>query len=61
MNKVVWSGEVTFMLGTVIMNSRGLVDPENKPFGNVLPLEVQVKIVLGALLLHDGRTNESGG
>ena len=45
MNKVVWSGEVTFMLGAVIMNCRGLVDPENKPFGNVLPLEVQVKIM----------------
>ena len=27
------------------MDCRGLVDPENKPFGNVLPLEVQVKIM----------------
>ena len=27
------------------MNCRGLVDPENKPFGNVLPLELQVKIM----------------
>ena len=27
------------------MNCRGLVDPENKPFGSVLPLEVQVKIM----------------
>ena len=33
------------MLGAVIMNCRGLVDPQNKPFGNVLPLEVQVKII----------------
>ena len=33
------------MLGVVIMNCRGLVDPQNKPFGNVLPLEVQVKIM----------------
>ena len=33
------------MLGAVIMNCRGLVDPDNKPFGNVLPLEVQVKIM----------------
>ena len=27
------------------MDCRGLVDPQNKPFGNVLPLEVQVKIM----------------
>ena len=27
------------------MNCRGLVDPKNKPFGRVLPLEVQVKIM----------------
>ena len=27
------------------MNCRGLVDPQNKPFGRVLPLEVQVKIM----------------
>ena len=26
------------------MDCRGLVDPKNKPFGRVLPLEVQVKI-----------------
>ena len=25
---------------------QGLVDPEDKPFGNVLPFEVQVKIML---------------
>ena len=29
----------------VNMDCRGLVDPQNKPFGNVLPLEVQVKIM----------------
>ena len=45
MNKVEQSGETTFMLGAVIMDCRGLVDPEDKPFGNVLPLEVQVKIM----------------
>ena len=33
------------MLGAVIMDCRGLVDPQNKPFGRVLPLEVQVKIM----------------
>ena len=33
------------MLGAVIMDCRGLVDPHNKPFGRVLPLEVQVKIM----------------
>ena len=33
------------MLSTVIMDYRGLVDPQNKPFGRVLPLEVQVKIM----------------
>ena len=33
------------MLSTVIMDCRGLVDPRNKPFGGVLPLEVQVKIM----------------
>ena len=27
------------------MDCRGLVDPQNKPFGRVLPLEVQVKIM----------------
>ena len=45
MNKVEQSGETTFMLGAVIMDCRGLVDPNNKPFGHVLPLEVQVKIM----------------
>ena len=45
MSKVEQSGETTFMLGAVIMDCRGLVDPQNKPFGNVLPLEVQVKIM----------------
>ena len=45
MNKGEQSGETTFMLGAVIMDCRGLVDPEDKPFGNVLPLEVQVKIM----------------
>ena len=29
----------------IIMDCRGLVDPRNKPFGNVLPLEVQIKIM----------------
>ena len=33
------------MLGAVIMDCRGLVDPRNKPFGNVLPLEIQIKIM----------------
>ena len=33
------------MLSTVIMNCRGLVDPQNKPFGRVLPLEIQIKIM----------------
>ena len=33
------------MLGAVNMDCRGLVDPKNKPFGRVLPLEVQVKIM----------------
>ena len=28
-----------------IMDCRGLVDPRNKPFGRVLPLEVQIKIM----------------
>ena len=27
------------------MDCRGLVDPNNKPFGRVLPLEVQIKIM----------------
>ena len=34
-----------FMLDAVNMDCRGLVDPKNKPFGRVLPLEVQVKIM----------------
>ena len=29
----------------VRMDCRGLVDPKNKPFGRVLPLEVQIKIM----------------
>ena len=29
----------------VRMDCRGLVDPQNKPFGRVLPLEVQIKIM----------------
>ena len=29
----------------VKMDCRGLVDPKNKPFGRVLPLEVQIKIM----------------
>ena len=29
----------------VVMNYQGLVDPEDKPFGNVLPFDVQVKIM----------------
>ena len=33
------------MLSTVIMDCRGLVDPENKPFGRMLPLEIQIKIM----------------
>ena len=33
------------MLSTVIMDCRGLVDPRNKPFGIVLPLEIQIKIM----------------
>ena len=45
MNKVEQSGEATFMLGTVIMDCRGLVDPDNKPFGRVLPLEVKIRIM----------------
>ena len=34
------------MLDAVInMDCRGLVDPKNKPFGRVLPLEIQIKIM----------------
>ena len=33
------------MLDAVIMDGRGLVDPKNKPFGCVLPLEVQIRIM----------------
>ena len=33
------------MLSAVIMDCRGLVDPQNKPFGRVLPLEIQIKIM----------------
>ena len=34
-----------FMLGAVNMDGRGLVDPKNKPFGRILPLEIQIKIM----------------
>ena len=45
------------MLSVVIMNCRGLVDPQNKPFGNVLPLEVQIKIMfwVECMLTNDKR------
>ena len=33
------------MLGVVIMDGRWLVDPQKKPFGRVLPLEIQIKIM----------------
>ena len=33
------------MLGAVIMDCRGLVGPENKPFGNMLSLKVQIRIM----------------
>ena len=33
------------MLSAVNMDCRGLVDPRNKPFGRVLPLEIQIKIM----------------
>ena len=44
-NKAERSREVTFTLDAVIMNCRGLVDPKDKPFGRVLSLEVQIKIM----------------
>ena len=34
------------------MDCRGLVDPRNKPFGRVLPLEVQVKIMFWVHCFH---------
>ena len=43
------------MLGAVIMDCRGLVDPKNKPFGNVLPLEVQIKIWVHCFYTMDKR------
>ena len=45
MNKVEQCGEVSRMLFVVKMDCRGLVDLKNKPFGRVLPLEVQIKIM----------------
>ena len=35
----------------VVMKYQGLVDPEDKPFGNVLPFEVQVKIMFWSCVL----------
>ena len=39
------------------MKYQGLVDPEGKPFGNVLPFEVQVKIMfwVECMLTNDKR------
>ena len=34
------------------MNCRGLVDPENRPFGYVLPLEIQVRIMFWVHCFH---------
>jgi len=61
-NKAQRSGEVTFTLGAVIMNCRGLVDPKDKPFGRVLPLEVQIKIMFWVECFYtmDKRKNSKG-
>ena len=46
MNKGNSAEKAHSMLDTVfIMDCRGLVDPKNKPFGCVLPLEIQIKIM----------------
>ena len=45
------------MLGAVIMDGRGLVDPRNKPFGRVLPLEIQIRIMFW---VHYGQAQEGG-
>ena len=37
--------DVSCQLDVVIMDGRGLVDPQNKPFGRVLPIEVQIRIM----------------
>ena len=37
--------DVSCKLDIVIMDGRGLVDPQNKPFGRVLPIEVQIRIM----------------
>ena len=39
-----WTGQSPSCF-SVKMDCRGLVDPCNKPFGRVLPLEVQIKIM----------------
>ena len=45
-NKVMLRGDFSCLgLNRVRMDCRGLVDPRNKPFGHVLPLEVQIKIL----------------
>ena len=44
-NKVEQSGEATFMLTRRHEIRKGLVDPKDKPFGRVLPFEVQLKIM----------------
>ena len=46
MNKgnTMWRGQSPSCF-SVKMDCRGLVDPNNKPFGRVLPLEVQIKIM----------------
>ena len=41
------------MLGTVIMDGRGLVDPRNKP--RATPGSPDQDYVLGPLLLHHGQ------
>ena len=45
MNKKEQRERTHSMLNTIIMDGRGLVDPRNKPFGRVLPLEIQIKIM----------------
>ena len=56
-NEAARSGEVTFMLGAVNMNCRGLVDPQNKPFAQALG-SASKNHVLGGVHAHQRQTKE---
>ena len=55
---MVWSRKVSCRLDTVIMDCRGLVYPQNKPFGRVLLGSADQDHVLGGVHTHQRQAEE---